>query len=341
MVCRRGWPALAIAAVKAVSPYDRLRHENLSRPAHWTLLLTSNSATFPPSITSADVRTGPSDVVHNLDRHLVKRFSLTHPDLSIVIPAYNEAHRLPSYLDRIVTYLEGRRLSYEVLVVDDGSRDDTAQRVYASAQHHPYLRLLRQDRNSGKGAAIRLGMRAAQGQLQLFADADGATAIEELPRLEAAIARGAHIAIGSRTLASRDPRYAVFARWHRSVLGSLFNTVVQRLGLSGIQDTQCGFKLFRHSVAHDLFSVAQVNGYGLDLELLYLARRRGYRIAEVPVNWSDQAGSKVHPLRDGAVMLYELLTVRRRNAQGLYKWNPSQSVAPDPLVNPMEWHPLR
>lgn len=271
----------------------------------------------------------------------MKRFSPTHPELSIVIPAYNEAHRLPSYLDRIVAYLQARRLSYEVLVVDDGSRDDTARCVLASAQHHRHLRLLRQERNRGKGAAIRLGMQAARGQLQLFADADGATAIEELPRLEAAIAQGAHLAIGSRTLASRDPRYSVAARWHRSVLGSLFNTVVQRLGMWGIQDTQCGFKLFRQAVAQDLFSVAQVNGYGLDLEILYLARDRGYRIAEVPVNWSDQAGSKVHPLRDGIAMLFELLTVRRRNARGLYKSSRNEAVAPDPLVTPMEWHPLR
>lgn len=272
----------------------------------------------------------------------MKRFGPFHPDLSIVIPAYNEAHRLPSYLQRIAAYLQNRAHSYEVLVVDDGSRDDTAGCVHAMSRYVPHLGLLQLDRNQGKGAAIRRGMQMARGRLQLFADADGATAIEELPRLEAAIAQGAHLAIGSRTLASRDPHYSVSARWHRSVLGTLFNALVQRLGLSGIQDTQCGFKLFRHAVAQDLFTKAHVNGYGLDLEILYLAKRRGYRIAEVPVNWSDQAGSKVRPLRDGLAMLYELVTVRRRHSQGGYTSSRGEASSRRHLMNTsMEWNALR
>ncbi len=266
----------------------------------------------------------------------MKPSSSSRPDLSIVIPAYNEALRLPSFLVSISAYLDNRRLPSEIIVVDDGSRDDTAEVVGRLADELTQLRLIRSGCNAGKGAAVRLGMQAAQGRLQLFADADGATAIEEIERLEQAMIQGADIAIGSRALASRDSRYTVHARLHRSVLGSLFNAAVQRLGLRGIQDTQCGFKLFRKMVAQDLFSVTQINGYGFDLELLYLAIRRGYRINEVPINWSDQPGSKVRPCRDGVVMLYSLLSVRRRIAQGLYSRPHRASAAGDLVLNPIE-----
>jgi dolichyl-phosphate beta-glucosyltransferase len=172
--------------------------------------------------------------------------------------------------------------------------------------------------NMGKGAAVRRGMQAAQGTLQLVTDADGATAIEELARLESTLIAGADLAIGSRALAARNPLYTVRARWHRSLMGTLFNAIVQRLGVRQIADTQCGFKLFSRAAAQDLFSVSLVNGYAFDLELLYVARRRGYRIIEVPVNWTDQPGSKVRPWRDGFVMLRELLAIRKREAQGQY-----------------------
>ena len=240
------------------------------------------------------------------------------PYLSIIIPAYNEARRLPPYLQRMVAYLDRRRLSYEILVVDDGSQDRTAQAVELVARQSLQVRLIRLTCNVGKGAAVRRGMQAARGELQLFTDADGATPIEELVRLESALATGADLAIGSRALASQDPGYTVQARWIRSALGTIFNSLVQRLGVRNIADTQCGFKLFRRSVAQDLFSVACVNGYALDLELLYISRQRGYRIAEVPVNWCDQPGSKVRPWRDGFAMLRELIAIREREAQGLY-----------------------
>jgi dolichyl-phosphate beta-glucosyltransferase len=173
-------------------------------------------------------------------------------------------------------------------------------------------------RNHGKGTATRTGMLAAAGRLRLLADADGATEIHEIERLEAALAAGADVAIGSRLLASRDSRYAVRARWHRSVLGTLFNQVIQRMGLEGIHDTQCGFKLFRADAAVDLFGASRIEGYGFDLEILYLARRRGYRIAEVPINWTDQPGSKVRVLRDGLTMWRDLFLVRRDARAGRY-----------------------
>ncbi len=244
--------------------------------------------------------------------------SIQTPFLSIVVPAYNEARRLPPFLQRMVAYLDRRHLTYEILVVDDGSRDHTAQVVELFAQQSPNVRLILLPCNRGKGAAVRRGMQAARGTVQLFADADGATPIEELAYLESALTAGADLAIGSRALASQDPTYTVQARWHRSALGSLFNAIVQRLGLRDIADTQCGFKLFRRSVAQDLFSVTCVDGYAFDLELLYLARQRGYRIAEVPINWNDQPGSKVRPWRDGLTMLRDLMAVRKRDAEGQY-----------------------
>ena len=239
-------------------------------------------------------------------------------DISVIIPAYNEAERIIPYLRNIAAYLGRRGMAYEILVVDDGSRDETAVVVEKFQTEVPTVRLLRLAQNTGKGGAVRRGMLEARGRLQLFADADGATPIQELERLEAHIKDGADITIGSRFLASRDNRYTVKARWHRTVLGNLFNWIVQQLGVRGITDTQCGFKLFRGTVVRDLFSVARVNGYGFDLELLYIAQRRGYHIAEVPVNWIDQPGTKVWVLRDGLRMLLELLMVRRNAANGRY-----------------------
>ena len=252
--------------------------------------------------------------------------------LSIVIPAFNEASRLPPYLSRIRGYLGGRGLSAEILVVDDGSTDRTGAAVEEIGRT-PFtpnvpIRIIRLRKNCGKGAAVRTGMQEATGDLRLLADADGATPIEELPRLEAEVARGADLAIGSRFLASRDRRFSVAARWHRTVLGNMFNHLVQHLGVKGIADTQCGFKLFRAAAAKDLFSVARMDGYGFDLEILYIAQRRGYRIEEVPINWADQPGSKVHVVRDGLAMVGELFKVRRNWASNRYARLPIMGQAP-------------
>jgi dolichyl-phosphate beta-glucosyltransferase len=237
---------------------------------------------------------------------------------SVVIPAYNEARRILPCLQAIAAYMGRRSLSYEIIVVDDGSHDDTAMLVERIGTQNPRVRLIRLPCNSGKGAAVRTGIQAAQGELQLFADADGATPIQELERLEVAMSAGADLAIGSRTLASRDSRYRVQARLHRTLLGNLFNRIVRRLGIRDIHDTQCGFKLFRKPAARDLFTVARIDGYGFDLELLFVAQLRGYRIVEVPINWTDQPGSKVRVFRDGLAMMREMLAVRRNNAGGLY-----------------------
>lgn len=232
------------------------------------------------------------------------------PAWSVVIPAYNEASRLPAYVKEIVTYFDGRDMPYEVLVVDDGSRDGTGTVVRDLGRLHPALRLCTLPANRGKGCAVRTGMAAASGALRLMADADGATPIVEVKRLEAAVHAGADLAVGSRALP--DPSVVVRARTHRKLSGQVFNRLVHLLGVSGVVDTQCGFKLFRGPVADDLFPALRTDGFGFDVELLLLAQQRGYRIAEVPINWADQPGSKVGVLKDGPRMLAQIVAARLR-----------------------------
>jgi len=186
--------------------------------------------------------------------------------------------------------------------------------VRAITRAHPQVRLLGGDVNRGKGDAVRRGMLAATGDLRLFADADGATPISELKRLEAALQAGADIAIGSRV--KLDPGVSVTARALRVAAGHVFNWLVSWTGLADIQDSQCGFKAFTAAAARDLFPRAYTRGFGFDVEVLLMARARGWRIAEVAVNWSDQPGSKSGVLADGPRMLREImlawLRIRRR-----------------------------
>jgi len=228
---------------------------------------------------------------------------------SVVIPAFNEADRLPPYLEEIIGYFEGRGAPYEVIVVDDGSEDGTADRVRAAAGPAP-VRVIPLAGNEGKGAAVRHGMLAAVGAFRLFTDADGATPIAELKRLEGALAAGADIAIGSRTIV--DPGVSVVARPHRVLAGRVFNWMVAHLGLAGIGDSQCGFKAFTARAAEATFSKLRTRGFGFDVELLMLAKRAGFQIAEVAVNWVDKPGSKVGVLKTGPWMFGEILRVRLR-----------------------------
>jgi dolichyl-phosphate beta-glucosyltransferase len=234
----------------------------------------------------------------------------TPSGLSVVIPAFNEALRLPSYLDDVVSFLEGRGEPHEVVVVDDGSTDGTAALVRALAAHHPSVRLLPLGRNRGKGAAVRAGMLTATGAARLFTDADGATPIAELKRLEPALAAGADVVIGSRVLL--DSAVAVRTRRHRVMAGRVFNWLVARLVMGGVADSQCGFKLFTAAAAEALFGALKTTGFAFDVELLLRAQEAGYRIVEVPVNWADQAGSKVGVLTSGPGMLLQILRARAR-----------------------------
>jgi dolichyl-phosphate beta-glucosyltransferase len=229
---------------------------------------------------------------------------------SVVIPAFNEAERLPAYLEEVVGFFDGRGEPYEVLVVDDGSSDATVPTVRALAARHAAIRVLPLGRNRGKGAAVRAGMLSATGAFRLFADADGATPIGELKRLEAALGGGVAVVIGSRALA--DQAVAVQARPYRVVAARLFNWLVAQLGLRGVADSQCGFKLFTAAAAERLFQQLETAGFGFDVELLLRAQAAGCRVVEVPVNWADQAGSKVGVLTSGPGMLLQVLRARRR-----------------------------
>lgn len=238
---------------------------------------------------------------------------MSAPKWSVIIPAFNEADRLPPYLQEVISYFESRGDPYEVLVVDDGSRDGTADRAREVSRHAP-VRVIALAGNEGKGAAVRRGMLAATGDYRVFADADGATPIAELKRLEAALAAGADVAIGSRAV--QDPGVAVVARPHRVAAGRVFNWLVARLGLAGIGDSQCGFKAFTASAAESLFRRVRTRGFGFDVELLLLARSCGFRVAEVPVNWVDKPGSKVGVLKTGPGMLWEIVRARLRLGSG-------------------------
>lgn len=232
------------------------------------------------------------------------------PRISVVIPAYNEARRLGPTLERVATWLDAHEASWEVIVADDGSRDATAAIADEAAVRWPNVRRVSLPRNRGKGAAVRAGMLAATGDLALFCDADLATPIEELTKLEAAMAAspGAAIAIGSRALATSQ----IEVRQHpaRELMGRTFNRLVRGLVVGGIRDTQCGFKLFTRAAAAELFGRAKVDGFAFDVELLWLAQGR-FPVVEVPVVWRHVDESKVSPGTDAARMFIDLLRIRR------------------------------
>lgn len=243
--------------------------------------------------------------------------------LSVVIPAYNEESRLPATLEGLQECLSGRE--HEVIVVDDGSSDHTAE----VAEKFGY-RAVRHPRNVGKGAAVRSGVLASRGSMVLVTDADLAAPIAELPKLEAALEKGADIAVGSReALGARVAR----ASFKRKLAGKTFNLLVRFLTGLPYRDTQCGFKLFKGEAARMLFSLVECRGYCFDVEVLLLARKMGFRAKEVGVEWRDAPGSKVTLGRDGWRMLRELAEIRRRFAVASSPGIPGTS-APESASSP-------
>ncbi len=239
-------------------------------------------------------------------------------ELSIVIPAFNESQRLPNTLDAALAYLADSGLAGELIVVDDGSTDSTAEVVRAYAASHSAVRLLRNDGNRGKGYSVRRGMLEARGRVALFSDADESTPLTEASKLLAAIESGeADVAIASRELPASD--LARPQGWHRRVLGWFFRQLVRLIVVRGFRDTQCGLKAFRREVAREVFQRQRLDRFAFDVEVIYIARRLGYRVVEVPVRWLDSQDSRVRPVRDGLRMVYDLLTIRLRALWGAYR----------------------
>lgn len=231
--------------------------------------------------------------------------------LSLVIPAYNEARRLPPYLASVRAHLDASYgQDYEVIVVDDGSNDGLAAILESSASQWPQLRGLAHEANRGKGAAVRSGVLASLGELVLFADADGATPIDEQEKLAEAIRGGADVAVGSRLVAADGVRRSRA----RGLAGRLFAAVAGRLLRMPVRDTQCGFKMFRGETARRLFCLVREPRYLFDLEVLALAARLGYRVCEVPVRWREIPGGHLRLLRDLPGILLDLWRLRRRLA---------------------------
>jgi glycosyltransferase involved in cell wall biosynthesis len=236
-------------------------------------------------------------------------------DLSIIIPAYNEAQRLPAAIDLLTSYLDRHPSRVEVLIVENGSTDATPQLADAVAKRDGRFRALHTSR-AGKGLAVRTGMLAGTGSVVVFCDVDFSMPIEEVDSLVGAVESGADVAIASREV-SGARRIGEPGRRH--FMGRIFNGLVRVLALPGLQDTQCGFKAFRLDVARDLFTRSVLDGWAFDVEVLYVARRRGYRICEVPIIWRYDPSSRVRPFRDTMAMLRELMQIRRNARSGRYE----------------------
>ena len=241
---------------------------------------------------------------------------MSNPQYSVVIPAYNEGARISNALDEVTGCIRKRGWSAEVIVVDDGSRDQTPALVRAFAVRNPEVRLLQNPGNRGKGYSVRHGILEALGEVALFTDADLSAPIEEAERLFAAISAGADIAIGSRWLEST--RQTIRQPLYRQFFGRCFNGVTRAVMGLPYADTQCGFKAFTRAAAQTVFRLQTIERWGFDPEILFIARKRGYRIAEVPVSWAHDERTRMSYLKDGMRMLEDIATVRWNALLGRY-----------------------
>lgn len=236
--------------------------------------------------------------------------------ISVIVPAYNEERRIGRTLERVLEYLGRAGRPFEVIVVDDGSVDGTADVVRRVAASEPRVRLVCLDRNRGKGMAVRRGVLESTGEVVLFSDADLSTPIEEVETLAARLANGSDVAIGSRS--ARGARVEVHQPWYRELMGKGFNVLVRVLAIPDFVDTQCGFKCFTRDAARAVFARARIDRFAFDVEALVIARCLGYRVVEVPIRWADEPHSRVGVVRDSLSMFLDLLRIRWNIARGVY-----------------------
>ena len=241
---------------------------------------------------------------------------VSHPKLSIVIPAYNESARIEATLGRVMTCVDDRGWDAEVLVVDDGSTDDTAEIVERWAEKFPRLHLVQNPGNRGKGYSVRNGLLQAAGEIVMFTDADLSAPMEEAGRLIAAIEDGADVAIGSRWL--DKGRQTTHQPLYRRFFGRCFNAVTRMVMNLPYADTQCGFKAFKRPAAQVIFRLQKIERWGFDPEILFIARKLKYNVREVAVTWGHDERSKMSYLKDGATMLEEMAFIRLNSLMGRY-----------------------
>jgi dolichyl-phosphate beta-glucosyltransferase len=241
-----------------------------------------------------------------------------NPFLSIVIPAYNEQNRLPGTLEQIFDFLSKQSFTAEVIVVENGSNDETYALARDFANRHENLHLIQNDLR-GKGLAIQRGVKEATGTYVFMCDADLSMPVEEISKFVPPQVQGVDIAIASRE-APGAIRY--HEPYYRHLTGRVFNTLIRWLVLPGLQDTQCGFKCIRADVARDIFRYQTLTGWAFDVELLYIARLHGYKVVEIPIDWYFNADSKISVLRDSLRMFLDLLLIRRNARRGLYDRKP-------------------
>jgi dolichyl-phosphate beta-glucosyltransferase len=237
---------------------------------------------------------------------------------SIIIPAFNEEKRIAATLRIVHNYIQARKCSAEIIVVDDGSHDNTSEIVRTQKKAMNNLSLYTLAKNKGKGRAVKAGIEKAQGEYILFTDADNSTPIEELDKLYAALQENkSDIAIGSRYMPGSNLR--VRQPYHRILIGRIGNLLIRLFLLENIKDTQCGFKLFKQAVAQDIFSRQKIKRWGFDMEVLAIAKMLNYKIAEVPVSWVNSGESRIRPIRDALQTFIELIGIKLNLLSGRYK----------------------
>src|SRR5271168_4612730 len=241
---------------------------------------------------------------------------MAHPQLSIVIPAYNESARIENALDRVLSCVAEQGWDAEVLVIDDGSKDDTAAIVQRWMVQHPRLHLVQNPGNKGKGYSVRNGLLQAAGDIVMFTDADLSAPMEEAERLLAALTDGADVAIGSRWL--DRSRQIIHQPLYRQFFGRCFNWITRTVMGLPFKDTQCGFKAFKRPAAQIIFRLQRIERWGFDPEILFIARKLGYTIREVPVTWGHDERSRMSYLKDGLKMLEEMAFIRYNSLFGRY-----------------------